>query len=339
MADKVGIVLVNWRGWHDTIECLESLFKSNYLHYQIIVCDNGSDNNSVEQIIAWANGAELAPVPLPSLHQVVDPTPSAKPIPYRCLARAQVDQGCLETITEPLVIIQNGANIGFGAANNVGMRYALSQRDVRYVWLLNNDTVVGANTLQVMLQTAEQHCGITGAILRYYTEPQRVQVYGGGRFSARTGAVRSITDKPCETLDFINGASMLIDLRVIEQVGLFDEQIFMYFEENDYCIRVQKAGYSLKLAHVDVYHKGAASSGGSGSYWSWLNVYNNKLYVMMKHYSWGIWMAYTAAAWIFVLLHPRTPAERRRAARDALGALFRLVCTGSLPRASNPNLP
>ena len=51
---KVAIIILNWNGWRDTIECLESLRQIEYPDYQIIVVDNGSTNGSIDKIHEWA---------------------------------------------------------------------------------------------------------------------------------------------------------------------------------------------------------------------------------------------------------------------------------------------
>jgi GT2 family glycosyltransferase len=56
MQHKVYIIILNWNGWHDTIECLESVLRNNYHNYTVIVCDNKSSDNSMEMIRQWANG-------------------------------------------------------------------------------------------------------------------------------------------------------------------------------------------------------------------------------------------------------------------------------------------
>ncbi len=53
---KVAVIILNWNGWRDTIECLESLQRITYPDYQIIVVDNGSTDVSVERIKAWTRG-------------------------------------------------------------------------------------------------------------------------------------------------------------------------------------------------------------------------------------------------------------------------------------------
>ena len=56
---KVYIILVNYNGWQDTIECLESLYKIDYENYQVLVVDNDSSNNSLEYIKSWADGKTI----------------------------------------------------------------------------------------------------------------------------------------------------------------------------------------------------------------------------------------------------------------------------------------
>jgi len=53
MNSECYILILNWNGWKDTIECLESVFRNTYLNYQVVVLDNGSTDDSVEKIKAW----------------------------------------------------------------------------------------------------------------------------------------------------------------------------------------------------------------------------------------------------------------------------------------------
>ena len=79
---KVFIIILNWNGWKDTIECLESVFRNTYPNYQVIVVDNGSTNGSMEKIKVWANAKQevLTPEPIHPLYHLSHP-PVKKPIP------------------------------------------------------------------------------------------------------------------------------------------------------------------------------------------------------------------------------------------------------------------
>jgi len=63
---KVAIIILNYTGWKDTIECLESVLRNDYPNYQVIVVDNGSPNNSMEYIKAWAEGRQEVLTPEPT---------------------------------------------------------------------------------------------------------------------------------------------------------------------------------------------------------------------------------------------------------------------------------
>ena len=91
---KVVIIILNWNGWKDTIECLESVFKNTYPNYQIIVVDNGSTDCSINKIRAWAEGKQEALTLKPSspLYGLSHP-PIKKPIPYICYNREEAEEG------------------------------------------------------------------------------------------------------------------------------------------------------------------------------------------------------------------------------------------------------
>src|SRR5215216_1773411 len=77
---RVHILLLNFNGWRDTLECLESVLRLDYPDFRVIVCDNGSSDGSGERIRAWAEGSEPAPTSdVASLAQLVDP-PIGKPL-------------------------------------------------------------------------------------------------------------------------------------------------------------------------------------------------------------------------------------------------------------------
>ncbi len=56
MKPQISIIILNWNGWKDTIECLESIYQINYPNYQVIVVDNGSEDNSIEKIKNYCSG-------------------------------------------------------------------------------------------------------------------------------------------------------------------------------------------------------------------------------------------------------------------------------------------
>lgn len=266
---KVYIILLNYNGWKDTIECLESVLKSDYENYQIIVVDNDSPNNSMEYIINWAEGKQEVVYDenseLMHLSQPFEP----KPLEYVFYTKEEAlsggDREKELTCKHPIIFIQAGENGGFAAGNNIGIKYALSKDDFGYIWLLNNDTAIEKNSLRILVDDASKNdFGISGSALMYYHEPKEVQAYGGtvNKFFG-TGSHILYVSEIEKKLDYVVGASFLIDKKVINKIGLMPEEYFLYYEETDYCFNARNNGFKLGIAVESiVYHKEGASSGG-----------------------------------------------------------------------------
>lgn len=143
--DCTYIVILNWNGWRDTVECLSSVLTLTDAHYRIVVCDNGSTDGSVAAIRNWADGSlESRPRPSPALAHLA-PSP-LQSVPMLNLRLRDIADAPLAGDAQ-LILIENEANLGFAAGNNPGIRYALAQPDMSHVWLLNNDTLVEPDTL------------------------------------------------------------------------------------------------------------------------------------------------------------------------------------------------
>jgi GT2 family glycosyltransferase len=270
---QVYVLVLNWNGWRDTIECLESVFRLNYSSYRVIVCDNGSTDGSLDRIAAWANEEITAECANPALQYMSVP-PVSKPLPF--LWAEPADGALLRQRGEKLLLVQTGSNLGFAGGNNVGLRLALAAGDMEYVWLLNNDTVVDPDALTAMTDRMRQYpeAGMCGSTLLYYYDPQTVQALGGSRYDPWTARVREVglklkiekiaaSEQVERELGYISGASMLVSRLLLDQVGLLDEQYFLYFEEIDWATRSRGRFGLAYSAKSLVYHKDGASSGTS----------------------------------------------------------------------------
>lgn len=286
------ILILNWNGWRDTIECLESMFRLDYPSYRVIVCDNGSEDGSLERIKAWADGCLDVALPKdnPLRHLSFPPVP--KPIPYVEYERALAEKGGdPKDADKPLILVQTGGNLGFAGGNNVGLRYALARSDFDYVWLLNNDTVIQVDALTHMVRRMEEgpRAGMCGSTLLYYHEPDRVQVLGGARYSKWLGVTRHIgllqpADLPVNTdyierrMSYVAGASMLVSRSFLYEIGLMCEDYFMYYEELDWALRSRRE-FGLAYAYnAIVYHKEGASTGATARQLnekSWISDYHS----------------------------------------------------------------
>lgn len=268
---KVYIIIVNWNGWKDTIECLESVFRMKYDNFCVVVCDNGSSDESLARIAKWANGEVQASSTSQQLRYLTQP-PHPKPIPYAALdANCPADLACRK---ERLLLIQTGRNLGFAGANNVGLRVALKAGDLEYAWLLNNDTVVAPDALSELVtrMKEEPRAGICGSSLLYYDDGKTVQALGGARYSRWTARVHHIGEgltlehappqhEVEKQLSYVVGASMLIRRAFLEDVGLMNERYFLFFEEIDWITRARGHFRQTYSSRSVVYHKQGRSTG------------------------------------------------------------------------------
>lgn len=161
-------------------------------------------------------------------------------------------------------VVETGRNLGFAGGCNAGIRYALS-RGADFIWLLNNDTTADPAALQGLIVTAQStpEIGACGSAIYAMDDPQRLQAWGGGHINFWLGRSRHFLHRVHqESLEFITGASMLIRREAIDDVGLLDEQFFMYWEDADFCFRLRRAGWKLGVAGDSrIWHKGSASVG------------------------------------------------------------------------------
>lgn len=261
--EAVYIILLNWNGWKDTCQCLESVLHSDYPNFRVIVCDNQSTDGSMQKIKDWAEGKLIIDEKInEKLESFISP-PIKKPLAYVQCTRAEAEQGGKNDDEKiPLVLIRNDANAGYSGGNNVGIQYAL-QKNANYIWLLNNDTVITNTTLKELVYRVQsgENLGLVGTLIYYASEPSKIQVYGGGKIMKILGTDRFVYSPG--VIDYVSGTSLFIKREVIEQVGLLDEKFFFYWEDADYSRRVLKQGWKLGVAsNAVVYHKFSASVGG-----------------------------------------------------------------------------
>jgi GT2 family glycosyltransferase len=148
-------------------------------------------------------------------------------------------------------LLQTGKNLGFSGGNNVGIRDVMRQ-EVKYVWLLNNDTEPAPGVLRALVRTAEADStvGAVGSVLHYASDPQKVQAWGGGWINLWYGYSSHATAPPKGggRLDFLTAASILVRRRALEEVGLMDDRFFLSWEDAELCFRLRRNGWSLGVA-------------------------------------------------------------------------------------------
>lgn len=281
----VYIIVLNWKGAIDTISCMNSLFQLKDSEFRVVICDNASPDNSYDHIRDWLINQQHLASGYMAQHSLVE-LDQKKSLTYLIPENEQ-----------SVYFIQTGSNLGYAGGNNVGIRFAMNQLDMKYVWILNNDTEVEPNSLFHMIKRCESdpQIGICGSRLVYSHDRSKLQGLGGlyNPWLCTTKHYAAFSDSALEfndidvakNIDYIIGASMLLTKPLLEKAGLLCEDYFLYYEEIDLALR-SKGIFSLGVASKSiVYHKEGASMDGGRSMLSDYYAVRNKIIITRKFYN------------------------------------------------------
>jgi len=241
---KTAILILNWNGGNDTVDCLISLQPALTSNDFIFIIDNGSTDDS--------------PTIIKNFLQ--------KNVPAFI---ASDGNSVLQDFDEKVYYyyIQNKSNLGFGSGNNVILKQLSKiDRDFEYIWLLNNDAIVEKETLshlKIKLASNEK-LGAAGSIVLNHPDKFTIQntgvkyypLLGISKLINKNQNLASINLSENIKFDYINGASLILKTEALNQIGYFDERFFLYSEEFDLQLRLKAAGYQLAVVpESKVYHK------------------------------------------------------------------------------------
>lgn len=206
----------------------------------------------------------------------------------------------LEDRLPALTIIRNGENRGFSAACNQGISAALAS-GCEAVFLLNNDAHVEPGTLGELLDAALRHKGaglIAGKILM--DDGNRLWCAGVDvGFFANLQRLRGFGEPDrgqCQQeqeVEALTGCGLLVRGEVLEQVGLLDEDYFVYLEDIDLSFRAREAGFSCLYApEARMFHDASRSTGGGYGAWRKYMLAYNVVVFLRKHGTPGLWAAF-----------------------------------------------
>lgn|GEM_PF-1147531 len=240
---KISVVIVDFNGWEDTSDAIKSIFeKEPHRRLNIIVIDNGSQQVFYEELEKLARSYRRAAFNLSDGH--LSRMPFRGEVIYKRLSE----------------------NKGFAGGSNEGIRMSLEWGS-DYVWLLNNDTIIEKMALTYLVLPAEHpdlkgKVAIVGSKLHCYPEKDKVQFDGFSVNYDGKGRGEQSRGGLSQT-HFVSGASMLIKSDFLRRHGLLREDYFLYFEDNEICLRASKLGYMVLFNPFSVvYHKGGSSTGG-----------------------------------------------------------------------------
>ncbi len=252
MDAKAAIIILNWNGWRDTIECLKSLYNINYNNYNILVLDNSSTDESVKMICDYcSHKSGTGANDFSYLHD--DGSPGVKGY---------------KTADSKLIFIINDKNYGFAEGNNIGIRYAMDNLDPDYILLLNNDTSVEENFLRHLVEAMEKDGGIGISQPKILNSHNRDIIDSTGHVFGlcqilERGHGEVDKGQYDEKTDIIGAcaAAALYRTEMLRQIGLFNARFFMQYEDAELSWRAFNLGWSAKFVPISlVYHKRGGST-------------------------------------------------------------------------------
>ncbi len=239
MNPKIGIIIVNWNGKEDTLECLESLSVLTYTNVETIVVDNGSTNDSVQvissvfpQITLICNDKNLG-------------FAGGNNVGIKHAISSKCDYIYLlnnDTIVKPNVL----------------------NAFLEHMNALNGPAILGSKVYLFEDKTRFDHLGgIWNEHEAQFDLLHARSVDDGIQF-----------EKPIE-VDYVCGCSLFAPASAFQELGLLEEKYFLFWEESDFCFRAKKNGYSVFVSpHAKIWHKVSASFVGGKphtTYFWWRN--------------------------------------------------------------------
>ena len=300
---KTSIIILNYNGRHFLKECLHSVLKQSYENYQVIFVDNASSDGSVEFV---------------------------------------KDRYAEMIISKRLKIMLNDKNYGFSEGNNIGIKEALKDREIKYIVTLNNDTVVDGNFLGKLIECAKRHkkAGSVMPKMIWSLNPRLIDsagiLYSKNTLPFARGKFEPIEkyDKEEEIFGCCAGAC-LYKKEALEAVArdgeFFDEDFFGYCEDVDLAFRLRWAGWeSYFCPDAIVYHYGSRTGGVTSN----LTIYHslrNNTWVMFKNLPKDFilkklhWIIISEIAQLFFNLIVRRKKIAIKAKIDAYKNLYKML--------------
>ncbi|MFX1392101.1 MAG: glycosyltransferase family 2 protein [Promethearchaeota archaeon] len=251
----ISIIIINWNGWKDTIECLESLYQMSYPNFDIFLLDNNSSDNSINEIKSYCLGK------LKIRSKYLKYNSNNKPINifeyhYQNIEfhqnLNQITNSLKQKSENKLHLIINEKNYMFVEGNNIGIRYAIKYINTDYILLLNNDTIVEKDLIEEIVKIIDNNkkIGIIGPRICSYDNPNQNQ----------WESLQNLNNYLYE-IDFVSGAALLLRKELIQKIGFLDNRYIQYVEDKDYCYSARRAGYKVIYAQTKskILHKVSVS--------------------------------------------------------------------------------
>jgi hypothetical protein len=219
---RVYTIVLNYNNFSDTVETLQSALMLAYTNNHILLVENSTK----------------------------------KEIPER-----------IRQLFPDLDIIKNEENLGYAGGNNAGIRYAM-QQGAEYIFVINNDVILQQDVLEklVFAMESDRTAAACQPLVTYYNDKDRIWSAGSQLilgyprlyYRGRRKQGKGIRKPPFGLV----GCALLFRAQSLQEIGLFDESLFLLQEETDWCMRAVKMGFNLLVVcDAVVHHKVSVTLG------------------------------------------------------------------------------
>lgn len=203
--DMTGIVILNWNGFEDTIECLDSLFQTSYKEFHVCLIDNASTDGSQHKLAEYIKE---------------------------------------KNYSEKITLMLENENHGFAIGSNIGIKWCLNN-NCDYIWLLNNDTIVEKDTLKKLMDEIilKEEVMIVSPKIVYDSSPQiiwncggKISLLGFRKYYYAGKKIDSCRNNPF-SISFVTNCASLFRREYFERFGFLSELFFFGEEDFEMCLR------------------------------------------------------------------------------------------------------
>lgn len=250
---RVCLSVLGYNNMHDTIECLESISQLDGGPYTILFVDNGSEDNSSEIVKRY----------FPEVN-----------------------------------ILKLSTNLGFSVGTNRGLQWACEQ-GFDFCLILNNDVILDKEMVNEMISVADDHedCAVVMPRIKHYPlkvkdRSSRENIWSDGGYyrkfppsiKLKDNRRKIIFDDP-RVIEFSPGCALLIKCSVLDSIGYFDENYFLFYEDWDFSLRVREAGFSIWCAPQAILHHKVSRSTMKNPFFYWKHMGKSMSLFFYKHYN------------------------------------------------------
>jgi GT2 family glycosyltransferase len=273
---SVDIVVLNWNGKRDTVECLSSLEASTYPNTRVIVVDNGSTDDSVAAVRSKFPGAAIVE--------------TGSNLRFAGGNNAGVRRALADG-TEYIMLLNNDTVVDPECVT------AMIRR-------LQSDPSIGVVGPKILYHGRPDTIWYAGGAISFWTGTLRhvgIRAKDDGSY-----------DTPGQT-EYATGCCLCAPRAVWERVGLLDESFAMYAEDADWCTRARRAGYGVGYEpSARVFHKISVSAGGHTSWFKMRNKFLGNLRFFFRHAAWYQWFVFP---WLNILVNGMAAVRYLRSRR------------------------